>query len=420
MVLTFIKQLRAVTSLKNFCLAFSGGVDSTVLVHLFNKFKQIEPNLSLRAIHVHHGLNQFADDWVISCQDICDRYHMPLLITYLNLPKKTKYSLEELARIERYQIFKTELRQNEVLVTAHHQEDQAETLLLQLFRGAGPKGLASMPMLTNFGQGFLLRPLLNFAKKKLLQFAEKENLNWIEDESNRDSAFDRNFLRQQIFPLLTQRWPSISKNLARSAWHCAQADHFIEAKIKLFFEEIFSSESKTLDIFKLIQHDFVTQSYIVRFWLKFLKFPLPNTKKIFMLLEQMVNAKIDSMPLLCWQEVEIRRFKGQLYAMPSLPAHDVTKIIPWDLKADLVLDQDKIITRHELTELGLHLADLQNVTIRYRRGGENCRLPGRHHHHALKKLLQAWRVPPWERDRIPLLYTNEMLCAIVGYTACGT
>lgn len=416
---SFYTLLRELTAAKNFCLAFSGGLDSSVLLHLFCQLRTFDSDLHLRMIHVNHGLNINADAWAKNCEKISEQYGVEIVVKKINLPFKNKESLEELARKKRYQIFEDLLKDDEVLVTAHHQNDQAETLLLQLFRGAGPKGLASMPQLTTFGKGFLMRPLLTFTRQTLQHYAQEERLSWLEDDSNQNLIFDRNFLRHKLLPLIEARWPTITENLSRSAKHCAQANQYIESQIANLFPEVFVPNKKALFIPKLLLLQPDIQNYLIRYWLQELNLPLPSTKKLHLLQKEILRSREDASPVLCWKGVEVRRYDNHLYAMPPLCEHDIYLNISWNLEKDLVLPNNLGLVRlMDLATLGLEKKDLQEVTIRFRRGGEKCRLKNRKHHHSLKKLFQEWRIPPWERGRIPLLYVGEKLTAIIGYAVC--
>lgn len=208
------------TNKTKFLIAYSGGMDSHVLLHSIHDLRRQNPLLKIRAVHIHHGLNPNADYWVKHCSAICEQLNIELIVKTINV-KKNKHSLEALARELRYQEFIKIINTDECLLTAHHADDQAETLLLQLFRGGGPKGLAAMPKYKNFAQGSFLRPLLEFSRKDLYDYACKNQLNWIEDDSNENIGHDRNFVRHKLMPIITERWPGILTTLARSAEHCA-------------------------------------------------------------------------------------------------------------------------------------------------------------------------------------------------------
>lgn len=411
-------QLSSLTSATKFAIAFSGGLDSSVLLHLLLQYQKSFPNIELRAIHINHGLSPHADHWEQVCKQTCSDYGVVLASKKLHLHKMPQQSLEALARAERYQALRELLEDDEVLVTGHHQDDQAETVLLQLFRGSGPYGLAAMPVAATFGGTTLIRPLLNYRRADLLAYANQHGITWLEDESNTNTSFDRNFLRQELLPVMEQRWPGLITNLTRTASHCGQAKQYIEHSVRTLYLEIFEPATKSMNVSLLLEQDRLVQSYLIRYWLGQLPMPIPNTKKLNMLLEQL-TCRHDAMPLIKWSNVEARRYDGSLFVLTSLPFHDVDTVIPWDLSSDLQLPANLgFISLQTLKDHGLDLQNLTEVTIRFRKGGERCRLMNRKHSHSLKKLLQLWRIPPWQRDRIPLLYSAEELKAVIGYAIC--
>ncbi len=208
-------------------VAFSGGLDSTVLLHQLVLLREQDPSLTLRAVHVHHGLSAHADDWVAHCRQICQQWQVPLVVHRVTLARGG-LGVEAHARAARYQAFQDTLNAGEVLVTAQHQDDQCETLLLALKRGSGPTGLSAMAPSSAFADSRLLRPLLNETRESLRQWALAHQLSWIEDESNQDDTYDRNFLRLRVIPLLRERWPHFSEAVARSASLCAEQEQLLD------------------------------------------------------------------------------------------------------------------------------------------------------------------------------------------------
>lgn len=415
----FLEQLKNLTTHRKFCIALSGGLDSRVLLHLFSTAQQEDPALNIRAIHIHHGLSKFADKWSSFCQKICESCDIPFTEFKVTINKEPQRSLEEMARQKRYEIFREVLQVDEALVTAHHQNDQAETLLLQLFRGAGLKGLSAMPSRMHFGQGQLLRPLLRCARKELYQYANENKLQWINDESNEDKSFDRNFVRHELLPIIIERWPEVVATISRTAEHCSEANHYIDKTIAEYFKNAFNPTTQSLFVPALLQLDDLTQRYVIRYWLSYLKFLPPSTLKMREIQRTMLLCRYDATSFIQWNSVELRRYANEIYAMKPLQKHDSLQIIKWDLKKDLHLSNAVgFISIQDLIRQGLVIDDLNNVTIRFRQGGEKCRIKNRKFTHSLKKLFQEWRVPPWQRDRIPLLYSDNTLKAIVGFAVC--
>lgn len=408
---------------KTYWIAYSGGLDSLVLLHLFAELRLIYP-LKLRAVYINHGLSQNAANWAVQCAEQCRQLQIDFCDKKIEIETVDK-SLEEAARDCRYAVFAECLEVNDVLVTAHHQDDQAETVLLQLVRGAGPKGLAAMPAIKPFAKGFQARPLLDFTRKELKEYAEQNQLRWIEDESNTNTSFDRNFLRHHILPVLKTRWPGVTNTLSRVAENCAEAqqvlDEFVLKDLAFVGESSLSSlqnsqetTPSTLSIKKLLQLDPVRQRHVLRAWFHKLHLPTPPSVKLQQIQTDMLNAQEDKLPHLVWSNVELRRYRDDLYVMLCMAQHDATQSYEWNFLQPL--DLPNVGTLCALLTKGQGLrTDVQQVSVRYRQGGETLRLPGRKCHHSLKKLFQDWGIPPWQRDRVPLVYVGEKLAAIVGF-----
>jgi tRNA(Ile)-lysidine synthase len=408
----------------NIYVAYSGGVDSHVLLHCLAKFREQYPHLKLAAIHVHHNLSANAAAWVKHCKNNCALLAIPFIIKYVDASIKIKgHSVEEVARNLRYQVFAETLSENACLLTAHHADDQAETLLLQLFRGAGPKGLAAMPTIIDFAKGKLVRPLLHYTRQDLLGYAKQEQLKWIEDESNVNTNYDRNYVRHNVLPVIQNRWPNVLQTLTRVARHCADADKLLTILAMQDLEQVRGGKSesdaaRTLSINKLSCYSTPEQCNIIRYWLKSLGLSTPANVKMQQLLSEVLACRVDAMPVVTWSGVEVRRYQDELYAMRPLQPFDDKQIISWDISADsLILPGNLGILTAEI--IGKLPMIAEKVTVRFRSGGEKCQLLGRKGgRQALKKLLQGWRVPPWQRNRIPLIYFGEKLVAVVGFCYC--
>jgi len=404
----FLKKLQLFLPSKKILIAYSGGLDSHVLLHLASQMT----DYSVRAIHVHHGLQKEADHWVDHCQQVCDALNIPLQVEYLNLSKEKGESVEELARTARYAAFKKSVQADEVLLTAHHQNDQAETLLLQLFRGAGVQGLAAMPQNSVFGVAHHARPLLNETRESLEAYAQTHQLAFIEDPSNQDSAFDRNFLRNEIIPQLRNRWPSIDKTISRSASIQAETKYMLEevAEKDLLSITENSQNKNTLLINGLQEFSLQRQKLLLRYWIQSNGFKAPSEKKLKHIFTDVIDASEDAQPLLAWDGAEIRRYQGRLYIMSPLLEHDSAQVISWN-------DPQKSL---EIPSLTLTLAALdlgeitESVTVRFRQGGETLLHAKRGVTISLKNLLNEARIPPWLRSRIPLVYQGKILIKVVG------
>ena len=398
---------------KTYWVAYSGGLDSHVLLHALAQLRSDQP-LRLRAIYVNHCLSPNASQWAQHCATVCESLQIDFQEEVIDANAAIGQSPEEVARQSRYSIFSKLISAGDILLTAHHQNDQAETLLLQMLRGAGPKGLAAMPSLKVFAKGFHARPWLNLTREELQEYAEQHHLRWIEDESNTNTAFSRNFIRHEVLPILKKRWPTVTETLTRVAHHCAESQQLLDQFMQQDLERVKGLLPRSLSIKKLVALDDARQRQVLRGWLQELGFPIPQTTKILQIQRDMLYAREDKMPHFCWSGVELRRFRDHLCAMPALQEFDAAQVFKWDFSQPLVLPQVGCLHATPVLGQGLR-ADSEHVTVRFRQGGESCRLPGREQHHDLKKLFQEWGVPTWERERLPLIYVGKKLAAVVGF-----
>lgn len=409
------QQLQKIRSYKRLLLAFSGGLDSTVLLHSIAALRQCFPEQELLAVHIHHGLNTQADAWQVHCQTFCQQLSVPLTSIKVDARAAVGESPEEAARHARYQAFKNLLKNGDCLLTAHHQNDQAETLLLQLMRGAGVNGLAAMPEFSCLGQGILWRPLLAHSREQLQEYAERQQLQWIEDDSNANLRFDRNFIRQQLIPLLKQRWPSVVTTLDRAAHHQQQALQCLQELAEHDWQQCRGNDLQQLTIVELLKLSAPRQINLLRYWFKQCQLRSPNTAKLKQLLITVLNSRHDAMPLLQWADVAIRRHAGHLYLIKENVMSASTLPLIWNFPQPLLLADGKKIIATTCQGKGLFIAENAVITIRFRQGGEKIKPVGHAHHQELKKLFQQWRVPYWLRAQIPLLYINDQLAAVIGY-----
>lgn len=390
-----------------FFIAYSGGLDSHVLLHLCAAIRQENASLKLTAIHINHNLSANAQKWDQHCEKICRDLKIKYIAKNIDVKKslrqKNKQSLEALARELRYKVFAKILPENGVLLTAHHADDLAETVLLQLFRGAGPKGLAAISEKNSFANGILLRPLLQFTRAEILEYAILHDLQWIEDESNIDEKFERNYIRHKVMPMIKLHWQGVTKAISRSAFHCAESDELLKALADEDLALVKTSFKNALSITKLLTLNTARQKNVMRYWLHQLNLALPATTKMQQILKTILHCRSDRNPLVHWDKVEIRRFKDNIYALHELTKQDVNLVFDWDLKQPLNLPND----------LGTLVAKFstipKKVQIKFRRGGEKC------DSHSLKKIFQEQEVPVWLRNRIPLVYLDNKLMIVVGY-----
>lgn len=396
---------------KTYWVAYSGGLDSHVLLSLCVQLRK-EMDLKLQAIHINHQISQHALSWASHCQRICAAVDVPLLHHALLLPQNSALGVEGEAREKRYAFFAKCLAEGDILFTAHHQDDQAETLLLQLFRGAGPKGLAAMPLLKPLGKGFHARPFLSFPRSVLEGYAQENKLTWIEDEMNQDEKYNRNFIRHSVLPLLEKNWPSISQTLAKSAMHCAEMDTLLETVLLEKKNNLKGSRPNTLSITQLLSCSPAMQRAILRSFIKELNFLLPPESKIEAIRHHVLKASKDRQPLVKWKGAEVRRHRDDLFIMkPFIQGERLT--MTWDLKEPLILTEIGRLSAKKEKGKGFALGR-DEVTVKFRQGGERLYLQSRGHC-SLKNLFQEWNVPVWLRNFIPLLFVNDELLGVVGY-----
>ena len=416
----FYKILRELSSDSNFYVAYSGGVDSQVLLHILHSVKLEHPEINITAIHIDHGLSINSKQWTQYCRELCQRLNIPCLCKSVEVKARltNKHSKEALARELRYAAIAELLPEKTILLTAHHANDQAETLLLQLFRGSGPKGLAAIPAISSFGKNSkLIRPLLRFSRVEILEYAKLHSLKWIEDESNLDLAIDRNYVRLKLFPLITGNWLGALKTIGRSAQNCAEASELLDDLAKEDLLRVQGALVNTLSITRLLTLTKIRQRNVIRYWLRDKRLAIPSCSKLNEVLKTILCCSEDRNPLINWDNVSVRRYKDNLYAMHSLPKHDPNLVLSWDFKSIIELpSQLGFLSACVSDDLLVSNKGADNITIRFRVGGEKCRISGRgEHSHLLKHLFQEWQVPPWLRNRIPLIYSGDELICIVGY-----
>jgi tRNA(Ile)-lysidine synthase len=410
-------------ALKNFCeqhgcertywIAYSGGLDSHVLLHLFARLKKIFP-LRLKAVHINHSLSPNAGAWQLHCTSICRELNIELVHVTVQAKAQAGASPEETARDKRYEVLSGLLTPNDLLLTAHHQDDQAETLLLQLLRGAGPKGLAAMPTIKLCGVGWQARPLLAFTRAELLAYATTHPLVWIEDESNNDLHFSRNYLRREVMPLLKTRWPSVTDTFARVASHCAEMQALCDEMGAADLAAAAGSTAQTLSVSYLLTLSPARQRQVLRMWIKQLNYFVPDTLKLQQIQREILHARADKNPHVAWKNVDCRRYRDDIFVMKRLPASQSARIFAWDLQQPLNLADMGILHASLKQGEGLR-APCENVTVRFRQGGEVCQLPKRNFTSSLKKLFWEWNVAPWERERLPLIFVGDKLAAAPGF-----
>lgn len=390
-------------------IAYSGGLDSHVLLHLCSTHLKIRAKLT--AVYVHHGLQEKAGEWAIHCQQQAQKLGIRFKSLYVNATADKGDSPEQAARDARYNALKQLLKKDDVLLVAQHRDDQLETVLLQLFRGAGVQGLAAMAEISVFADGQLIRPLLNYSQHTINNYAIEQHLTWITDPSNQCDDFERNFLRNQIVPLLKTHWPALDKTVARSAKHCANAQQLLARLAEPLLAQLMHTDS-SLAINDLVLLEINQQSLVIRQWFAYLNLKMPSITFLQQLSNQVIAAKKSANPLLKRSDCQIRRYQNKLYCLTQVNETMMPQI--WSPTQEKVQLSRKSSLQRVLATTGIsqHLWQASTITIHYRKGGEKIALPNRQGHHGLKKLFQEAQIPPWERSQIPLVYCNDSLIAI--------
>ena len=371
---------------KNIVIALSGGIDSVVLLHFLNSHY---PG-NIRAVHINHNLSKHSKDWSLFCKELCHKQDIEFKSIDINI--KTSSNIEENARKKRYNSLKSELSKNEVLCTAHHQEDQSETFLLQLFRGSGVAGLASMPKMKSFADAFLYRPFLNISKQLIVDYATKYNLDWVEDDSNINLNFKRNLLRLEFIPKLESGFEGVIKNISRSAYHQSEALKLINDLAEIDIEKFNLVINHKIQVLPLTELPERRVANVLRYYIAQRGFLMPSNKVLTELIS-VLRAKDDAKVILKWHLYEVRRYDNELYFFDGEPDRS-----------------------NEDCPLFNKLKDQTNFTIRFRQDGQRVRLKGKKHSSSLKKILQSANIPPWERDKLRMYYINDTL---VGMESIG-
>jgi tRNA(Ile)-lysidine synthase len=406
---TRLRTLLGTAAGARFCVAYSGGLDSTVLLATLAQLRG-RAGFELRALHVNHHLQAGADEFARAALLTAQQLQVEVSVLDVKIPLRGQ-SLEAAARKARYDALRRNLRPGEWLLTAHHQDDQLETVLLQLLRGAGLAGLAAMPATAGFGAGQLLRPLLPVSRAALADYARRRRLNWSEDPSNSDARFDRNFLRQQVLPLLNGRWPAAALTVSRSASHLADAQVLLEELADAQLARAADGAALRISALRILTTP--QQRNLLRRWLRSRSLPAPDAGRLGELMAGLLTARRDAAPVLRWPGAEIRRHQGLLYALsPGLP---LPQPRAWSWRSERVL----LLPGAGRLELDPHphgelcLTSLPaRLAVRFRAGGERLQTIGGRK--PLKNLLQELDIPPWQRERLPLLYDGERLIAVAG------
>lgn len=416
---------------RHLTLALSGGADSVALLDILAQLRT-RLHFPLSAVHVNHQISPNAADWAEFCARLCAGYNIPLQVVQVDLKHQPGESLEALARDARYRVFAEQ--QTGFIVLAQHLDDQAETLLLQLLRGAGAKGMSAMAELgcQHVGAGLpaisadsrasplLLRPLLDISRRTILDYAALRGLHWVEDESNADIAYDRNYLRHRVMPVLERRFPGYRVTFARASRNLAESAQLSDDLARL--DRAIAVVNGNLRVDALRSLSGARARNLLRYWLAEFGMPMPSAGRLENLLQQLCSARDDAQVRISLGDAVIRRYRGEVHIEEKTPAPLSEPALIWSHQdmLDLPGPGGRLVFERTMGQ-GLSLARLTAapVTVRLRQGGERLRPDCLRPTRSLKNLLQEAGMPPWQRQRLPLLFSGEKLVFVPGIgTAC--
>lgn len=423
-----LQNLPIFDDVNRFIVAYSGGLDSHVLLHVLATDREQLGDAEMIAVYVNHGLSPNSDHWAEHCKAQCENLDVSFRQYKVDATPEEGESPEAVAREVRYNAFAEFMKTGDCLLTAHHQDDQAETLLIQLLRGAGPRGLAAMPVVAEFVAGWHARPMLGISRSELEEYAKVHGLKWVNDESNFDTGFDRNFLRHEVMPLLKKRFPSAAATLSRTSSLCAEAADLLAESARQDFQRIDIGENRLSanDLYELGE---LQARNVLHQWFRDHAIATPTAAQMQRVWEDVICTADESCPLVSWQGVEVRRYRDVVHVTHVTRPHDVNQVLQWNIETPLEIVGLGVLSARSqrATEDSVFLSEQElagrTLEVHFRQGGEEIQPTGRQGHHSLKKLFQEEGIPPWERDRLPLLYLNDELIAVAdlwiaeGYVA---
>ncbi|MCG6976395.1 MAG: tRNA lysidine(34) synthetase TilS [Acidiferrobacterales bacterium] len=394
-------------------LAYSGGIDSLALLLALVELRP-HATWQLSAIHVNHGLSADADRWVEECRQTCNRLDVPLVVESVAVEVRGQ-GLEAAARDARYTALSQHIGPDDVLLTAHQRDDQLETVFLHLLRGTGAHGLAGMSASRKFSDGLHLRPMLGFSREAIERYVRAGGLDWVNDDSNDNARFSRNFLRHEILPRLRSRWPAAEEVITRSAGHAAAASELLD---EIAHEDLQRCAGKTPNGLSLGHCQNLSRSRLqnlLRHWIAGSSLPQASARHIDEIVRQISRPSRSGQALVAWPGGACYRYRDELTLTGRTEVPDDDFEISWHPEDVVSIAALGIALRMTpTTGQGLAAARIEDaeIVLRNRRGGESLQLPGRGHRHQLKKLFQEAGVSPLERSRLPLVYVNNELAAV--------
>jgi len=405
-----LRSLTAGFAVNRWLVAFSGGVDSTVLLHALSEAR---PDAPIVAVHIDHALQPESASWERHCRQFAGHLGVEYIGLRVAVDVESASGVEAAAREARYASLSSLVGDDDCLLSGHHEDDQAETLLLNLLRGSGPAGLAGIGAAQSFGRGYLLRPLLGVSGVDIRAYAERCSLEWIDDPSNVDTRFDRNFLRNEVMPVLTRRWPAAAASLRRSAQLVSESSALLDQLADIDIAAAGEAAQLRLDIVRGLSP--ARQRNLLKRAIRRCGLPPPPATRLFQAVEELLPARPDAQPQVAWPGGELRRYRDWLFVLaergpPSLGSGTTIR-----------LDSEPIELGERLGSIALRESRGRGIDpavataglrVEFRGGGEEIRLHAGGPSRKLKKLLQEAGVLPWMRDRLPLFYAGDRLVGV--------
>lgn len=401
------RHITSDSKVNHILVAYSGGVDSHVLLHVCAQLKDKLSHLKFQSIYIDHGLNEHSSAWASHCEKVSEDLGINFLSEPVSVKGVKELGLEQAARLARYSALAQYVSSGVLLLTAQHQDDQAETFMLQLLRGSGVKGLSSMPIRSRFSEGYQIRPFLDCSQQEIIQYAQVLGLNWIEDLSNLNTSYDRNFLRQTVIPLIKERWPAFSKTTSRSAAHCAEA----ESLLNNFASTLVETNLDELELTYLAKLDAQAQRLVIRQWLANQNVRMP-AEKVLREIQRLVTAKNITSAVIEWGGWQLRSFGSKFFITQFQP--EGFSVMKWSGDGLALPEPLGSLSLVPICGQGVNksLWESSDVTVSCRQGGESIKLIGRVGRKKLKKLFHEAAILPWVRGVIPLIYLNDKLVAV--------
>ncbi|WP_343128688.1 tRNA lysidine(34) synthetase TilS [Buchnera aphidicola (Kurisakia onigurumii)] len=394
-------------------IAYSGGLDSSVLLHELFIFKKKQLIKNIRAIHINHLFSSHSISWENHCKKVCNTYKIPLIIKHIDKKIKKKSNTEEKLRIQRFKIIKKEILKKEILITAHHLNDQCENFILSVKRGSGITGISGMYEYKKFFSNKIIRPLIYTKKKNIYQFAIKNNISWIEDKSNKNNYYDRNFIRNVIFPKLEKKWPNFIKTCSRTIKICQENEKIINLLSNKIFKKCLNIDnSLNIDVLKKQPRELC--SIILRKWIKIKKEKFPSYTSINRIYKEIIYNNKNYKNIVFINKKKIMRYKNKIDIFPVFP-NIKKKIIIWNtpfnsLKLPYHLGYiEKNISGNRI----LKPKKNEIVSIRFQ-CSKKIWILGEKKEKKIKKIFQKLNIPAWQRNCIPFLFYNEKFISALG------